>query len=269
MESRRHRYRGCGARVVGWTYSGKASQQDEKLGKLSFPTSCDPKVQAEFGRGVAMIHSYWFLVARRTFEGVLKQDPNCAIAYWGVAIDLLNNVFVAPPQRADADAAWAALEKAREIGAKTPRERDWIEALSAYYRDHGKTPVNVRLANYNKAMEQLVERYPDDYEAKVFYASPCRRRRHPATRPMPISSSQQPFSTSFISKSAAPGREPFHDPRLRLRTDCREGPSRGAAIRRCRAGGAARAAHAFAHLFDAGTVGRFDRVERFGDCDPA
>ena len=148
----------------------QASQQDEKLGKLSFPTSCDPKVQAEFERGVAMIHSYWFLVARRTFEGVLKQDPNCAIAYWGVAIDLLNNVFVAPPQRADADAAWAALEKAREIGAKTPRERDWIEALSAYYRDHDKTPVNVRLANYNKAMEQLVQRYPDDYEAQVFYA---------------------------------------------------------------------------------------------------
>jgi len=148
----------------------QASQQDEKLGKLSFPTSCDPKVQAEFERGVAMIHSYWFLVARRTFEGVLRQDPNCAIAYWGIAIDLLNNVFVAPPSRADADAAWTALEKARETGAKTPRERDWIEALSAYYRDHDKTPVNVRLANYNRAMEQLVERYPGDDEAQVFYA---------------------------------------------------------------------------------------------------
>ena len=168
---------------------------------MNFPTSCDPKVQAEFERGVAMIHSYWFLVARRTFEGVLKQDPNCAIAYWGVAIDLLNNVFVAPPQRADADAAWAALEKAREIGAKTPRERDWIEALSAYYRDHDKTPVNVRLANYNKAMEQLVQRYPDDYEAQgLLCAHLAGVGATQATRPTPISSSQQPFSTSFISK---------------------------------------------------------------------
>jgi tetratricopeptide (TPR) repeat protein len=149
---------------------GAFAQQDEKLGKLSFPTSCDPKVQGEFERGVAMIHSYWFLIARRTFEGVLRQDPNCAIAYWGIAIDLLNNVFVAPPSRTDAEAAWAALEKAREIGAKTPRERDWIEALSAYYRDHDKTPVNARLAAYNKAMEQLTQRYPDDYEAQVFYA---------------------------------------------------------------------------------------------------
>ena len=149
---------------------GAFAQQDERLGKLSFPTSCDQKVQAEFERGVAMIHSYWFLIARRTFEGVLRDDPDCAIAYWGIAIDLLNNVFVAPPSRTDAEAAWAALEKARQIGAKTQRERDWIEALSAYYRDHDKTPVNVRLAAYNKAMEQLTQRYPDDYEAQVFYA---------------------------------------------------------------------------------------------------
>src|SRR5216683_7706830 len=106
-------------------------QPDEKLGKLSFPTSCDPKVQAEFERGVAMIHSYWFLIARRTFEGVLQQDPTCAIAYWGVAMDYLGNTLATTPTRAEADAAWDALEKARVVGVKTPRERDWIEALSA------------------------------------------------------------------------------------------------------------------------------------------
>ena len=93
-------------------------QQDEKLGKLSFPTSCDPKVQAEFERGVAMIHSYWFLIARRTFEGVLRQDPNCAMAHWGIALDLLGNSLATVPPRADAEAAWAALEKAREVGAQ-------------------------------------------------------------------------------------------------------------------------------------------------------
>jgi tetratricopeptide (TPR) repeat protein len=155
-------------------------QQDEKLGKLSFPTSCDPKVQAEFERGVAMIHSYWFLIARRTFEGVLRQDPNCAMAYWGIALDLLGNSLAAVPPRADAEAAWAALEKARETGAKTQRERDWIEALSAYYRDHDKTPVNARLAAYNKAMEQLTQRYPDDYEAHVFYALTLQASASPA-----------------------------------------------------------------------------------------
>jgi hypothetical protein len=145
-------------------------QQDDKLGKLSFPTSCDPKVQAEFERGVAMIHSYWFLIARRTFEGVLREDPNCAMAYWGIALDLLNNSLAVVPPRADAEAAWAALEKARAVGAKTQRERDWIEALSAYFRDHDKLPVNVRLAAYNNAMEQLAQRHTDDYEAQAFYA---------------------------------------------------------------------------------------------------
>src|SRR5436190_18454106 len=75
-------------------------QQDEKLGKLRFPTSCDPKVQAEFERGVAMIHSYWFTIARRTFEGILRQDPTCAMAYWGIALDYLGNTLATPPSRA-------------------------------------------------------------------------------------------------------------------------------------------------------------------------
>src|SRR3954470_22413471 len=144
-------------------------QQDEKLGKLSFPTSCDPKVQAEFDRGVAMLHSYWFLIARRTFEGVLKQDPNCAMAYWGVAMDFLGNTLATTPTRADAQAAWDALEKARAIGGKTHRERDWIETLSAHFRDHDKVPVNARLAAYSAAMAQMAQSYPNDYEVEAFY----------------------------------------------------------------------------------------------------
>jgi tetratricopeptide (TPR) repeat protein len=147
-----------------------AQQPEEKLGTLSFPTSCDPKVQAEFERGVAMIHSYWFLVARKVFEGVIQQDPTCAIAYWGIAMDQLGNSLVGPPPRAQAEAAWAALEKAREIGAKTERERGWIDALRAYYRDHDKVDVDTRLRAYNKAMEGMAQRYPDDYEVQVVYA---------------------------------------------------------------------------------------------------
>jgi hypothetical protein len=146
------------------------AHEDDKLGKVTFPTSCDAKVQAEFESGVAMLHSYWFNYAGKTFRSVLEKDPNCAMAYWGIALDLLGNSLSAPPPVKDAQAAWAALEKARAIGAKTPRERDWIEAISTYYRDHDKVPVNTRLAAYNLAMEQLAQRYPDDYEARVFYA---------------------------------------------------------------------------------------------------
>ena len=85
-------------------------------------------------------------------------------------MDYLGNILGAPPSRADAAAAWAALERARVIGTRTRREADWIEALSAYYRNHENTPVNIRLGAYNAAMEQMARRYPDDYEAQVFYA---------------------------------------------------------------------------------------------------
>jgi hypothetical protein len=162
------------AAVVGVTLATTTTtlaQQEQNLGKVRFPTSCAPQVQAEFERGVAMLHSYWFVYARKTFEGVLQHDPNCAMAYWGVAMDLLGNTLAAlPPSRANAEAAWAALEKARAIGRTTQRERDWIEALSAYYRDYDKVPVDARLAAYSSAMEQMTQRYPDDYEAQVIYA---------------------------------------------------------------------------------------------------
>src|SRR5207253_3996414 len=148
--------------------SGATGQQDEKLGKVVFPTSCDPNVQAEFDRGVAMLHSYWFLIARRKFEGILQQDPTCAMAYWGVAMDYLGNTLATTPTRAEAQAAWEALEKARAIGAKTQRERDFIDALSAYFRDHEKTPVDTRLAAYNAVLEQMAQRYPDDFEVQAY-----------------------------------------------------------------------------------------------------
>jgi len=144
--------------------------QQENLGKLTFPTSCDARVQSQFERGVAMLHSYWFTEARKVFESVLQQDPTCAIAYWGLAVNYLGNSLAGPPSAKDAAAAAEALEKARTIGAKTQRERDWIEAIGVYYRDADKTPVSARLAAYTKAMEQMTQRYPDDFEAWTYYA---------------------------------------------------------------------------------------------------
>src|SRR3981081_3050193 len=84
------------------TGSAFGQQQEERLGKLGFPTSCDPKGQAGFERGVAMIHSYCGLIGRRVVEGFHQQDPNCAIAYWGIALDYLGNSLVGPPSRENA-----------------------------------------------------------------------------------------------------------------------------------------------------------------------
>ena len=92
--------------------------EPEKLGKVTFPTSCDAKVQAQFERGVAMLHSYWFVQARKIFEAVLQQDPSCAIAYWGIAVDLLGNTLAAP---AVAERLAGRVGGARE-GARDRRE---------------------------------------------------------------------------------------------------------------------------------------------------
>ena len=93
---------------------------EEKLGKVTFPTSCDSGVQAQFERGVAMLHSYWFTESRKVFDAVVQQDPGCAMAYWGLALNYLGNSLAAPPSPKDAAAAWDALEKARAVSAKTP-----------------------------------------------------------------------------------------------------------------------------------------------------
>lgn len=166
---RLQRYLATAYLVAAAMNGGALAHSDSMLGKLSFPTSCQPSVQAEFERGVAMLHSYWFNYARETFEEVLAQDPSCSMAYWGIAADRLGNSLVGPPSKEAAQAAWEALEQARKIGSKTQRERDWIEALSAYYRGHATVTVESRLDAYNDAMEQMTLRYPEDYEAWVFY----------------------------------------------------------------------------------------------------
>src|SRR5712664_496119 len=112
--------------------------EPEKLGKVVFPTSCDSTVQVQFERGVAMLHSYWFSEARKVFASVIQQDPSCAIAYWGLAVNYLGNSLAAAPQAKDIDAATEGLEKAKTIGAKTQRERDWLEAIGTYYQGHDK-----------------------------------------------------------------------------------------------------------------------------------
>lgn len=143
----------------------------EKLGKVSFPTSCDPKVQAQFERGVAMLHSFWYRAAEKTFREVVEQDPSCAIARWGFASILMQNPLAgqgASPK--GAVLAQAALEQTRQFGAKTQRERDYIDAVAAYYEDWANRPESARQIARAKAYEALAARYPDDDEAQIFYA---------------------------------------------------------------------------------------------------
>jgi tetratricopeptide (TPR) repeat protein len=143
----------------------------EKLGKVSFATTCGAAVQPRFERAVAMLHSFWFEEAHRAFQEVATTDSTCAIAHWGVAMTLLGNPLIGQPlPQPRLAAALAAAERGAALAtAASPRERAYIDAALALYRDVGPDR-RPRLAAYEAAMQRLREQYPDDSEAAVFYA---------------------------------------------------------------------------------------------------
>ena len=142
-----------------------------RLGKVSFANSCSKKVKPQFEVGVAMLHSFWFSAAEKTFDDVLAKDPKCAIAAWGLASILMNNPLAGTgASSAGAKKAVAALENARSVGAGTRRERDYIDAVSFYYEDWDNRGERARQTARADAFEQLAARYPKDDEAQIFYA---------------------------------------------------------------------------------------------------
>ena len=142
-----------------------------RLGKVSFTNSCSEAVKPQFERGVAMLHSFWFIAAEKTFDEVLAKDPQCAIAAWGLASIIMNNPLAGQGASADkAKKAIAALEKAREVRAGTQRERDYIDAVSVYYENFADRGERARQAARADAYEKLAARYPNDDEAQIFYA---------------------------------------------------------------------------------------------------
>src|SRR5437660_5451892 len=143
---------------------------DDKVGTVKFETSCSPAVQAEFERAVAMLHSFWFSASTDAFVVIAQSDPGCAMAHWGVAMNLLGNPFGWPPSPKALADGWAAVERAKTAGAKTQRERDYISAIETFYKDADTVDHRTRALGYRQAMEQLTARYPDDREAAVFYA---------------------------------------------------------------------------------------------------
>jgi tetratricopeptide (TPR) repeat protein len=147
------------------------AQQGDKLGKVEFSNSCSPAVQEKFLRGVAMLHSFYYSATQRAFEEVAAEDNSCAIAAWGYASILMSNPLQgigASPK--SADLAQAAIDKGRKMGAKTQRERDYLEAVAAYYEEFANRSERARQLARANAYEALAARYPDDDEAQIFYA---------------------------------------------------------------------------------------------------
>ena len=152
------------------------------VGKVTFPITSVPDVQSDFARGVALLHSFFYEEARRVFTSVAERDPKCAMAQWGIAMTWWHPIWT-PPTPDEMRAGKAAIEKAMSMKAGTDRERGFITALNTYYNTadsssaapvgqscHGPVGPRDRVVAYEKAMRQLRDKYPDDFEVQTFYA---------------------------------------------------------------------------------------------------
>jgi len=142
----------------------------EKLGRVSFPTSCAPAVQAKFERAVALLHSFAYGAAEEAFQEVAKEDGDCAMAGWGQAMANFHQIWddrISPEGMARGR---AAIEWAEGVRAKTARERGYIHAVARMFVDGQNLPYEDRLQRYEQEMERLAANYPRDPEARIFYA---------------------------------------------------------------------------------------------------
>jgi hypothetical protein len=142
----------------------------EKLGVVSFPISCQPEVQQQFDRGVALLHSFAYADARSAFQAVAAQDERCAIAHWGIAMTYFRQLWDPPILPETVSAAQKDIERAQQLGTNSERERSFIKALATLYQNADSVPYSTRALNYERAMSALVSQNGADVEAKVFYA---------------------------------------------------------------------------------------------------
>jgi hypothetical protein len=141
-----------------------------RLGAMHFAISCAPAVQKEFDRGVALLHSFWFSAAIESFNTVLKGDPRCVMAHWGVAMSWWGNPFGGFRSPQALTAGLAAIDAAKTNGAGTDREKTYVSAVDLLFRDASTVDQRARTVAYEKAMEALAAKYADDIEAQIFYA---------------------------------------------------------------------------------------------------
>jgi len=140
-----------------------------RYGTVHFSISCRPGAQEQFERAVAMLHSFFYPENVKAFEAILATDPDCAMAYWGLAISQRPNPLVPPWAPESLKRGLEAVQKGKAV-AKTERERDWLAALEQAYAGYDSVPTTARSERYEAAMERLAAKYADDKEAAIFYA---------------------------------------------------------------------------------------------------
>jgi len=142
-------------------------ESDEGFGRVHMDISCAPAVAAEFDRALALLHNFWYVRALERFNQVLKDDPGCAMAYWGGAMTF-NHPFWDPPSQADETAAWTFVQNGLSAPEASEREKLYLASVAALYKDAGAGRKSARDQNYRDAMAAAYAQYPDD-ETTLFY----------------------------------------------------------------------------------------------------
>ncbi len=156
--------------VATGAWAQTTAKSTEQLGRVSFANSCSADAQTTLERAVALLHSFWWTKGESAFRAVLARDPDCAIATWGIATTLIGNPFAGGATPAQAQQAEEAIARGRAIGAKTERERFFIEAVAAYYDDFADRPHGARIKSLSNAFAAVASRFPEDDEAQIFSA---------------------------------------------------------------------------------------------------
>ena len=137
------------------------------VGHVHMDVSCLPSLSADFDFALALLHNFWYPRALEAFNKVIQADPQCAMAYWGAAMTY-NHPFWDAPALEDESAAWALVQKGMQATKKTPREKMYLDAVAALYKNAGAGLKSERDEAYKDAMKAVYEKYPDD-ETKLFY----------------------------------------------------------------------------------------------------
>ena len=155
----------AGHSVAGDAFDEGPRQAAELLpgvaGLCHFPvTTSSAEAQKFFDQGVVQLHGFWFLEAERSFRQVLKLDPECTMAWWGIAMANVEN-----PKRAR---SLMADGMGKRLDHLTPKERAWMQSLSDFYEERKGGDDKARLRSLVRDWEQIVSDHPDDIEAKAF-----------------------------------------------------------------------------------------------------
>ena len=141
-----------------------------QLGQVHFPVSCTPAAQAQFNQAVAMLHSFWYDEAERTFRQATVTDPQCAMGYWGIAMSLYQQLWATTPAPAELQQGRDAIQQAQSLNVQTAREKAYLEAAATLYPANASSDYSTRKLAYEQAMQRIAAEFPDDHEAVVFYA---------------------------------------------------------------------------------------------------